>query len=176
MTWVRAIDFASARINAALDHCFFALRRYALERAERRQLRDIADDCCTRRQLKVCFESWRGHLAELALAARQDSVALGATDSSLGDYLNSSFGPSPMFARKEMEPIAAANSIEQPAGLQKSLWQSDSLTQLGREQPSGLQKSLWQSDSLTQLGRELEALASSFHTIGRPVMARAAAQ
>ena len=60
-----------------------------------------------------------------------------------------------MFARKEMEPIAAANSIEQPAGLQKSLWQSD---------------------SLTQLGRELEALASSFHTIGRPVMARAAAQ
>eukprot|EP01043_Picozoa_sp_COSAG02_P021491 COSAG02_NODE_1092_length_14622_cov_95.061971_13_plen_2227_part_00 len=155
MSWVRAIDFASTRINAALDQCFFALRRHALERAERRQLRDIADDCCTRRQLKVCFESWRGHLAELALAARQDSLALGAIDSSLGDYLNASLGPSPMFAQEKIQPVTVATSVGQPTELDGSLWQSD---------------------SLTQLGRELEALASSFNTIGRPMMARAAAQ
>lgn len=158
LTWIRAVDFASVRINAALDQCFFALRRHALEKAERRQLRDMAADCCTRRQLKACFESWRGHLAELALADRQSSLAFGAFDSSLGGYLDAASlaTTSPMSTMQEMVAIAP------PA------------TSIG--QATELQQSPWRSESLVQLGRELEALASSFQMIGRPVMAPAATQ
>ena len=158
LTWIRAVDFASVRINAALDQCFFVLRRHALEKAERRQLRDMAADCCTRRQLKACFESWRGHLAELALADRQSSLAFGAFDSSLGGYLDAASlaTTSPMSTMQEMVAIAP------PA------------TSIG--QATELQQSPWRSESLVQLGRELEALASSFQMIGRPVMAPAATQ
>lgn len=164
LTWARAVDFASARINAALDRCFFALRRHVLAKSQQRQLRDMAVDCNSQHRLRECFECWRGRLAELAIAARHNSLVLGGggLDSSLGDYLDASTVPPPTYARQPtIEPVMAAAP---------SPWQSTE--PLATRAAPGQ----WQSESLTQLGRDLEALASSFAMVGRPAMAGAASQ
>lgn len=177
LSWVRAVDFASARISHALDQCFFALRRNALAQAEKRQLYAIAEDCCSHHRLRACFEGWRGHLAEVAMAARQSSLTMAA-DSSLGDYLEASFAP--VTYHHQYQQQFAVPALHQQQSHPSPEEQSRGFNIMGNEAHSSpvpaANPSLWQSQSLNQLGKDLEALASSFAMVGRPATVASGAQ
>ena len=74
----RAADFASARIDGLITRSFFALRRFALDRAEKRKWVAYAENSCEQRRLQVAFGLWRATVAQRNLAARQNAADITA--------------------------------------------------------------------------------------------------
>ena len=74
----RAADFASARIDGLIARSFFALRRFALDRAEKRKWVAYAENSCEQRRLQVAFGLWRATVAQRNLAARQNAADITA--------------------------------------------------------------------------------------------------
>ena len=167
----RAADFASARIDGLIARSFFAFRRFALDRAEKRKWVAYAENSCEQRRLQVAFGLWRATVAQRNLAARQNAADITANGVFPQGSLDASLLPRSLLPPAQpFVGLPAAKEASELGGLDDRPFRQAQRGSPGLMEPSTMtaapSPSAWQSESLLKLGREIASLSSSFANIG----------